>query len=131
MMKWNNYIFEKKAVSMGNIEISKGKRIFKNNLTNIAMIARANDVKVILGVQAACFEKKHRFPYIKKEDFGEYNDIVKQVGEEQGIAVVDCFSEMGQYPVYFKDMVHYTERGVDKLSEVFYHKILELYPAAQ
>ena len=129
MMEWNNFIFKKKALALKNpVDISIGKEIFKTNLTNIAAVAKINKVNVILGMQAACFKKAKGLSYIKKEDFYAYNNIIKEVAQEQNLAVVDCFKALGENPEYFLDLVHYTEYGVDKLSDAFYDKIRELYP---
>jgi lysophospholipase L1-like esterase len=129
MMSWNNFIFEKKALALRNsMDISEGKKIFRTNLTNIAVVAKANKVNMILGVQAACFKKAGKFSYIKREDFYEYNNIIKEVAQEQNLAAVDCFKALEENPEYFMDLVHYTELGIDKLSDTFYEKIKELYP---
>lgn len=130
MMKWNNFIFEKKALALKeNIDISLGKEVFKNNLKNIISIAKLNKIKVILGTQAACFSKDSAmFSYIKKEHFCEYNNVIRLLAEEEKIMLADCFGALGQNAVYFSDLVHYTNSGVNKLSDVFFKAVRMLYP---
>lgn len=130
MMKWNNFIFQKKASALKeNINISPGKEVFRNNLRNIISAARLNKIKVILGTQAACFSKDSAmFSYIKKEHFLEYNNVIRLLAEEEKVAIADCFGALEQNPDFFSDLVHYTDSGIEKLSGAFFRAVRMLYP---
>jgi len=129
IMKINNVNFNTVAARRSKeLDISTGKEVFRNNLYNIALIAKGHKIRVIFGLQAACFKKTERFPYIKSEDFLAYNDVVRDVASEFDIPVVDAFSYLGQREQFFNDLVHYTESGVNKVSEAFFGVIIKMYP---
>ena len=130
LMKWNEAMFERKAKSMdiGREDIKLGGEIFETNLKNIVKIAETDGIKVILGAQPGCFRKKTaKFSYIKEKDFREYNKAVQKVAAEQNAVFADCFSGLGQQPEYFVDLVHNTESGVEKVSEVYFETIKRIY----
>jgi len=128
LMRLNNLAFERHAAKLHNPEVSKGGEIFRNNLINILEVAKAHDIKVIFGVQAACFKKGEEYIYIKKEDFLEYNNIVRQVAREYNADLVDCFKSLAEKEGYFSDLVHYTASGIEKVSDAFLSEIRKIYP---
>ncbi|MFH1508143.1 MAG: SGNH/GDSL hydrolase family protein [Candidatus Omnitrophota bacterium] len=132
MMKINNINFARNASRINrSLDISFGARVFSNNLVNIVVIAKAHNIQVVFGQQAACFKKMKEFPYIKKEDFLFYNKVVRDVAQEYNVPVADIFSLLGQDEQYFTDLVHYTESGVNKVSEGFLDVITKIYPDEQ
>jgi lysophospholipase L1-like esterase len=132
MMVLNNYAFQKQAMRIyGDIDISEGRKVFRRNLEDIIILAKARGIKVVLATQAACFAKSKSYPYIRKNDFLSYNETVKDLASQYNLDLVDCFRNFRENEDYFVDLVHYTETGVEKLSDEFFRKIAKIYPDAK
>lgn len=129
MIKFDEFDFTKRSLAASKTtDIAEGKKIFESNLTNIVAVAKAHNINVILATQAACFEYAKKYPYIKKADFLEYNNVIKDVAKKQSVAIADCFGGLGERPEYFIDLVHYTESGIEKVSDVFSQTVEAAYP---
>ena len=54
-----------------------------------------------------------------------YNDVLRQVGIEENVFVIDAAHKMPHSSKYYYDFVHYTIEGADKLAQII---AVELYP---
>jgi len=54
-----------------------------------------------------------------------YNDVLRTVGIEESVFVIDAAQKMPHSSMYYYDFVHYTVEGADKLAQII---DIELYP---
>jgi len=47
-----------------------------------------------------------------------YNDVTREVGEEQGVLVIDLAREMPKDSRYYYDLMHYTNRGAARVAGI-------------
>jgi hypothetical protein len=57
-----------------------------------------------------------------------YNDVTKQVAAENDLLLIDLADKMPKSSLYFYDLVHFTNKGAKKVSEIIYDE-LSLYIA--
>lgn len=114
----------------------KSEEVFRNNLIAMAEIAKVHNIKLVLMSQPAIFKPENialsfghnslmnkDILYPNDEDwqrlFEEYNSVIEEVANSQGVYFIDMYNLMGHDEKYFKDMVHYTSEGVEKFSEIY------------
>lgn len=107
---------------------------FRSNLVTFVAICRARDVTPVLLTQASRL-KDDPDPLIRhhtdkmKRDFGlEYeryrelwagfNDIIRQVGEEQGVWVVDLAARVPKEKEFMYDICHFNTRGSELVAQI-------------
>ncbi len=49
-----------------------------------------------------------------------YNDITRQVATEQEVLLIDLAKEMPKSSAFFYDLIHFTDAGTSKVSEILY-----------
>jgi len=47
-----------------------------------------------------------------------YNDVVRQVGRDQGVLVIDLARRMPKDSRYYFDLMHYTNAGAEKVADI-------------
>ncbi|MCB1755402.1 MAG: SGNH/GDSL hydrolase family protein [Gammaproteobacteria bacterium] len=136
------FVYDRIKRLQGNIPLQResygmdlpedSKAVFKRNLDTIWQLAKANDIKLVLGTQALeSSEEYFRLhmdfkPYNKlikyplQEEFVNhhriFNNIIKQVAaENKQITLVDNNPLLDDQKEYFVDLVHYTPLGVETL----------------
>lgn len=113
----------------------KFKEEFRNNLISIAAIAKAHNITLVLMSQPAMFSEdkyalmfgyqlyNNRIFYPKIDEFKsiflEYNDIIKEVAEQENVYFIDMYNLMGHDEEYFFDMIHYTPDGVLRFAKIY------------
>ena len=113
----------------------KFKQEFSNNLISIAALAKAHGIEVVFMSQPAAFsEDKYalmfgyqsyndRILYPKLDDFKkmflEYNNVIKEVAEQEDVNFIDMYNLMGHDEKYFVDMVHYSPDGVTRFAKIY------------
>src|SRR3989338_8366859 len=101
----------------------KFKEEFRNNLVSIAAIAKAHNITLVLMSQPAMFSEdkyalmfgyqlyNNRIFYPKIDEFKniflEYDNIIKEIAEQEDVYFIDMYHLMGHDEKYFFDMVHY------------------------
>jgi len=54
-----------------------------------------------------------------------YNDVLRKVGKENGLLVIDLAQKMPHNSLYYYDFMHYTNEGAQKVAEIIFE---DLYP---
>ena len=54
-----------------------------------------------------------------------YNDVLRKVGKEKGLLVIDLAQKMPHSSLYYYDFMHYTNEGAVKVAKIIYE---DLYP---
>jgi hypothetical protein len=52
-----------------------------------------------------------------------YNDITRQVGEEENLLVIELARKMPKSSKYFYDLMHYTNEGAAKVADIIYQDL--------
>jgi lysophospholipase L1-like esterase len=52
-----------------------------------------------------------------------YNDVTRQLGQEQNIAVIDLAREMPKDSRYYYDYAHFTNEGAEKVGKIVYRDL--------
>ncbi|MBI3996170.1 MAG: hypothetical protein HY352_00780 [Candidatus Omnitrophica bacterium] len=55
----------------------------------------------------------------------DYNEIIKEVGDAEGIPVADSASALGSNPDDFIDLVHYSAQGTNALAQYYADFLIE------
>ena len=112
---------------------------YKKRLDSIVKISRANGIDLVLLTQPSLFGKgidpitnadleKHRlYDDVNGLQWWKimerYNDITRQVALENDIFLIDLAREMPKSSLYFYDIVHFTNAGAEKVSEIIYDEL--------
>jgi len=113
----------------------KSKENFRDNLRTIANIGKSQNIIVVFLSQPAIFTDRtmalsfgsksynNIVLYPEKDEmkllFEEYNDVIKQVAEEEDIYFIDMYNLLGHDDKYFIDIVHFTGEGTIKFGEIY------------
>lgn len=90
------------------------KQEFSANLKSFAALAKIRGIKPVLMTQAN---------RVDNDDlYHEFNDIIRQVANEEGILLVDLAKQIPSTTEYLYDSYHYTQKG----SELAAQKITEV-----
>lgn len=100
-----------------DVSHKQGLKYFKHNLRSIIAVARSHGISVLLASQAA------KSDFRNHEGFLAYNQAVKAVAEEEGVAFVDIAGAMTEDTLFLNDSFHYTRKGVEKLSDEFFNPL--------
>lgn len=113
---------------------SRYPEVFRRDLRNLVILAKANGVVPVLASQSIAFTEKTDFARLTDDEikmrfdqpaifyarvpprqryplFRLYNDIIRQVAEEQGIPFADVDSVIPKTPEYHWDYCHLTDKG--------------------
>lgn len=117
------------------LQQGRGQAAFEERLFALIRIARRNGIEPVLLTQPALYGDE--VDTITGVDLGKisvgdlngqvawellelYNDVTRNVGEKQRVFVVDLAREMEKDSAYFFDMVHHTNQGANRISEIVY-----------
>ncbi|MBI3769537.1 MAG: hypothetical protein HY271_13760 [Deltaproteobacteria bacterium] len=96
-----------------------GSRFFRRNLESIVAVARAHEVDIVLGTQAA--RKGQR----EDPGFMLYNSIVRSVAHDANVPLAEV-AERVVAESDFVDDVHYTSRGARAVAQVWNEPVAAL-----
>lgn len=93
---------------------------FRRNLNNMAAIAKANNIDIMLATWAYSphFEDYASTDYYQK-GYDENNDVIKDVAKSNGIPLFDFASVMPKDKKYWTDGRHLNELGAEKKAILF------------
>lgn len=107
---------------------------FRRDLRNLVILAKANGVRPILASQSIAFSEKTDFSHLTENEkemrfqkpaifyrrvppeqryhlFKRYNDIIREVAEQEQALFVDVNAAIPKTPEYHYDYCHLTDRG--------------------
>jgi hypothetical protein len=93
---------------------------FNRNLKNIAAIARANGIRLVLVSQPAKAE------FRQDEGFRAFNDSIRATAQAEGAVFIDVAAEVTEDEAFLNDQIHNTRRGVEDVAEVMYPSLERL-----
>lgn len=138
------YIFQKSEnvskniKSYGSEPVKDAVNTFKRNVENFISLSRKSNSRVLLLSQAINKEEKYSdfiptdksnmiWPpheeYLSHHRF--YNDLIRSISISKKTYYLDCDSLFNSDPELFIDALHYSKKGVDKLSQIISDYILE------
>jgi len=113
----------------------RAKDSFRNNLRAIAAIGKTHNIIVVFMSMPATYSDEkitlafdHKgyngyilYPPIEefKNAFEQYNQVIKEVAQEQGVHFIDMYNLMGHEDHYFVDMVHYSFEGYKQFIKIY------------
>lgn len=113
---------------------------YKKRLDSIVKISRINGIDPVLVTQPAlCGEgidsltsadlEKHRvYDNVNGLEWWKimekYNDVTRRVALENSVFLIDLARTMPKSSLYFYDLVHFTNEGALKVSEIIYSELL-------
>ena len=56
----------------------------------------------------------------------KFNEDIRQIGKEQNVPVIDLSHELSGKPGYFRDFVHFTPEGHEKMAQYLTKELLEM-----
>jgi hypothetical protein len=114
MLKWKLSVLRDMLEQNENIGSTKnasdGPKLFRRNLESIVALNKHNGIETILITQA-------NYKY-NTEDFILYNKEVIECGLKNNVPVVDAARELAGDESLFLDRVHFTSKGIRKLTQV-------------
>jgi hypothetical protein len=109
---------------------------YKKRLDSIVKVSRENRIDLVLLTQPSLVGKgvdpvtgadleKHRvYGNVSGLEWWKimerYNDITRQTARENHIFLIDLAVTMPKSSLYFYDLVHFTNEGAEKVSEIIY-----------
>ncbi|MBE3092559.1 MAG: DUF4214 domain-containing protein [Chloroflexi bacterium] len=95
-----------------------GKRsLFKSNLEGMVVKAKKLDAKVFINLIGPIY-------WSGKEDYPEYNNIIRQIAKKRGAVVIDVLTPLSQNPgEYLTDGMHYSSEGSLVVAEVVFKEV--------
>ena len=97
----------------------KGKNYFKRNLKSILSICKTHDIIPIFLTQPhkrLSIEKLHR----------EYNDIIRNLSEENNSHIIDMAKLISKNKVNFIDQIHYSSDGIIEISNIIAPRLIDI-----
>lgn len=109
---------------------------YKNRVNELVRICKDNNIRPVLVTQPSLFgigrdglsganlelfrisEGMNGLLWWKMQEL--YNDVTRQVATEQGVLLIDLAKEMPKSSAYFYDIVHFTNAGTGKVSDILY-----------
>jgi lysophospholipase L1-like esterase len=52
-----------------------------------------------------------------------YNDVIREVGKQEGVLVIDVAQELPQNSRYYYDLMHYTQEGSARMAEIIHTRL--------
>lgn len=106
--------------------------VFRNELLTLVTQLRNRGVEPVLGTHATRFANpptaddrrmlmvwRKFYPILSEEGFLDLerraNDIIRQVGREQNVTVIDAAAELSGQTRYFADFSHFTTEGAERM----------------
>ena len=116
--------------------------VFRRNLQTFVYIARSRGIPVLLGTQPLQPSEEYFVRHMAHKPYNAFvvyprhdefvkhhaafNRVIREVGGEMGLDVVDNDTIFGGQERYFRDYVHHTEEGIRKLAENYFEVSLRV-----
>ncbi|MGB0910362.1 MAG: SGNH/GDSL hydrolase family protein [Nitrospirales bacterium] len=121
--------FSKSAIPL------KSKINFQNNLITIANIAKTHHIALVFMTQPSIMTEEMIAGFFGHKEyndivwypekaqmtqhFREYNDVIRNVAQKEGVYLIDMAREFGKDRNLFDDMVHYSSDGVQRFADIY------------
>ncbi|MEW6660456.1 MAG: SGNH/GDSL hydrolase family protein [Thermodesulfobacteriota bacterium] len=124
------------AARAAKIQLYREKYLgaFKQRLNKLVQIAQSHDIIPVLITQPVLFgnlQDPATGVNLAKVEIGEdmdgelawkvlelYNDTTRNVGQEDGVLVIDLARKMPKTSIYYYDFMHFTNGGAEKAAEI-------------
>ena len=132
----NNMRFSSEPIEL------KYKEVFRDNLRSIAGIGKSQNIKIVLMSHPFLIsEERYISEYglkVYNKDifypefetfvrfFKEYNKVIKEVAEEEGVEFIDMTLLFGQEENDFEGMTHFSVEGIKKFGRIYTKEINEI-----
>lgn len=119
--------------SMGSEPNPLAAKVFERNLKSFVSLAKANDVKVILGTQPISNSEELFKKFVQYESYSRvikyplheeflshhraFNKIIEKVAKEENVSLADNAKLMSGDDKYFTDYIHYSAAGLERLAQ--------------
>lgn len=116
---------------------------YKTRLKKIVKISRENGIDPVFITQPALYgnaidditdidlakirKRKTENGELAWERLELYNDVTRQVGQEENVLVIDLAKEMPKSSRYYYDFSHYTNEGAEKFAEIIFNYLCPYY----
>lgn len=113
---------------------------YRKRLNNILKISRDNGIDLVLVTQPSLFgegfdpvsgadlEKYRLYDRVNGLQWWKlmekYNDVTRTVAEQNNVLLIDLAQRMPKTSLYFYDLVHFTNAGAEKVSEIVFDELL-------
>lgn len=118
------------------------KETFRDNLRSIAQIAKGHGIRAVFLTQPAFFSEEryaltftgdiHGVLYPQLEEFktlfADYNKVIREVANEQGIPLIDMEALMERNPDYYTDMIHFSAEGIQRFAAIYSGELKKIIP---
>ncbi len=111
---------------------------YEHRIMQLIAISRANSIEPVFITQPALFG--NALDDVTGVDLGKievdetngqtewemlelYNDVLRHVGERQGVLVIDLAGKMPKSSIYFCDLYHFNNEGSEKVAEIIYNDL--------
>jgi len=121
---------------------------YRQRLTRLVVTARANGIEPVLitqpalygdaidpttGVDLATIEFRGKNGATEWAILELYNDITRQVAQQQNVFLIDLAGTMPKDSQYYRDMIHYTNTGSQRVAGILFPALCaylaEMFPA--
>ncbi|AXY75436.1 SGNH/GDSL hydrolase family protein [Paraflavitalea soli] len=124
LMKQKGYLTEYKKRVEEMIEVCRSNRIQPVLITQPSLFGPAVDSLTGVNLERyKLWKGMNGLLWWKRMEL--YNDITREVAREQEILLIDLAKVMPKSSAYFYDIVHFTNAGTSKVSDIIYR---QLYP---
>jgi lysophospholipase L1-like esterase len=93
---------------------------FKRNLETFVAVCRIRGIKPVLMTQANRVEKDDLYHH--------FNDVIRQVGAEKNVLVIDLANKIPKSTEYIYDSYHYTAQGAQLAAQTIASALEEKWP---
>ena len=97
---------------------------FRRNIEGIIRLARSKNIKIVLATFAHASEPDEKFGSFLtsleyEKAFAEHNDLLKEIAEAEGVAILDYANIFPDEKKYYVDGVHVNEEGSSIKARIF------------
>ncbi len=111
---------------------------YEQRIMQLIAISRANSIEPVFITQPALFG--NALDEVTGVDLGKiavdgsngktewemlelYNEVLRRVGEREGVLVIDLAGKMPKSSIYFCDLYHFNNEGSEKVAEIIYNDL--------
>lgn len=151
---WGGLVASRKEMPKHSADWRPDERyleVFRRDLRNLVILAKANGVVPVLATQSIAFTDKTDFENLTDDEkrmqfdkpaifyaavppaqrhalFRRYNDIIRSVAREEGTLFADVDAAIPKTPVYHYDYCHLTDAGSALQAEIIFRAIRDAAP---
>jgi hypothetical protein len=107
-----------------SVELSDIKSTFKSSIVSFVEVSKAWGINPILMTQMSRSMGKKDFEYQNS-----FNNIVRNIGKQYDVLVIDLDKELSEKEEYIYDNVHLNTNGSKKAASIITEAILSAYPS--